>query len=82
MGGGEIGIEDLDRAVKIDPQLSVAYFKRRNAHLDLGELDPRDAVAYFNRSLAHERLGHRAHAQRDRTRALELNPRLGQGASR
>jgi tetratricopeptide (TPR) repeat protein len=67
MGGGEIGIEDLDRAVKIDPQLSVAYFKRRNAHLDLGELDralsdydkaieldPRDAVAYFNRSLAHE----------------------------
>ncbi len=81
--------------MKIDPQLSVAYFKRGNAHLDLGELDralsdydkaieldPRDAVAYFNRSLAHERLGHRARAKQDRSRALELNPGLGEAASR
>jgi tetratricopeptide (TPR) repeat protein len=88
MDRGETSVENRSTALR-------CVLQARHAHLDLGELDlalsdydkaieldPQDAVAYFNRSLAHDRLGHRARSQQDRSRALELNPRLGEAASR
>ena len=78
-------MEDLDEAIRLDPNLAQAYTNRGNAYAGLGQLqraiqdydeairlDPNLASAYANRARAYTFLSNDAAAQRDVDTAIEL----------
>jgi tetratricopeptide (TPR) repeat protein len=80
-------MEDLNRAIAIDPKMAEAYFWRGQARNMLGdfegsdkdlskaiELDPGYADAYRIRGAFRERAGQRDNAIADYRKALELDP--------
>ena len=80
-------IEVFTEAVKNNPDLAIAYFKRGFAHFKLGEyqeaitvlnqvlrINPEDATAYYNRGLVYAQLGEYQEAIADFTQALQINP--------
>ena len=81
----EEAIAQFNEAIRLDPQLTNAYYKRGNAYDDLGQyeraiqdydeairLDPQYADAYANRAIAHTILGEEVAAQKNLARAVEL----------
>ncbi len=88
-GDPQGGLQDLDRALELDPRDASAYVNRGAVRLNLGdlqgalqdlnralELDPRDASVYVNRGLVKAPLGDLQGALQDFDRAIELDPRL------
>lgn len=81
----EDAIAELDQAIKLDPEFSVAYILRGNAYFSLEqyeraiadydkaiELDPDSALAYGNRGSAYAAVGQMAQAKADYEKALPL----------
>jgi tetratricopeptide (TPR) repeat protein len=81
----EEAIAELDQAIELDPEFSLAYIARANAHFSLEqfeqavvdytkaiELDPDSALAYANRGSAYAALGQMAQARADYETALPL----------
>ena len=80
-------IQDLSRAIELDPANAPAYTNRGIAHTNLDEyrpaiedlsraieLDPANAPAYTARGMAHTNLGEYRRAIEDLSRAIELDP--------
>ena len=85
LGQYERAIEDLNEAIRLDPQYANAYGHRGSAYGKLGQyewaiedfdeairLDPQYAEAYNNRGLAYRNLGQQELADRDFAKAKEL----------
>ena len=81
----EEAIEDYDEAIRLDPELALAYNNRGLANFNLGQhqkaiqdygeairLDPQNVEALTRRALAYTLLGMDAEAQEDIERATEL----------
>ena len=81
----EEAIAELDQAIELDPEFSLAYVRRGNANFSLEqyeqaiadydaaiELDPDSAYAYANRGSAYAAVGKRAQAKADYEKALPL----------
>ena len=81
----EEAIAELDQAIELDPEFSLAYVARGNAHFDLEqyepaivdftkaiELAPDSALAYGNRGSAYAATGQNAQAKADYEKALPL----------
>ncbi len=81
----EEAIAELDQAIELDPEFSLAYVLRGNARFSLEqfeqaiadydtaiELDPDSALAYGNRGSAYAAVGKRAQAKADYEKALPL----------
>jgi Flp pilus assembly protein TadD len=79
-------VEDLTRAIQIDPAFGAAYRDRGASHLLLGRLDraiadattalgldPHDANAYFNRGLSYVLRGDPQKARADMQKVLEFS---------
>jgi tetratricopeptide (TPR) repeat protein len=91
---GEVGqyleaIEDLTKAVNINPNLAMAYNYRGLARNSLKQpqeaiedyikainINPNLAVAYYNKGLANYQLGQSHEAIEDYTKAININPNL------
>ncbi|MDY7001281.1 MAG: tetratricopeptide repeat protein [Thermodesulfobacteriota bacterium] len=84
-------LEYLNQAIRLDPNLAVAYINRGVAHGVLGRreqaiedysqairLDPNLAPAYHNRGLAHDNAGRHEQAIEDFNQALRLAPNYAQ----
>ena len=84
-GRFEEAIAEYDEAIRLDPQLAVAYNNRGLGYKRLGQpqraiqdldeairLDHQLAVAYATRALAHTALNRNAEAEEDADRAVEL----------
>ena len=82
-------IQDLDRAIELDPDNALAYNRRGLAYSRLGEheratkdfdravkLDPTDALAHYNMGNAHAALGWFNAAIKNLDMAFELDPGL------
>jgi tetratricopeptide (TPR) repeat protein len=80
-------LEDLNKALALDPNFANGYIDRGNARNGLGdkqgaladytraiELDSRYADAYYNRGNIRSELGDRQGANDDYTKAIESNP--------
>lgn len=78
-------IEDLDRALAIDPEMAYAWYDKALVLTRMGDeteaircydraidASPEMAEAYFNRALLHKRMGNRNAAAADLRRAGEL----------
>ncbi|MBE9042570.1 tetratricopeptide repeat protein [Oscillatoriales cyanobacterium LEGE 11467] len=86
--GDESGaLADFDRAISIAPEEATGYYKRGNAHYDLGnldeaiadytqaiQLDPTQVDFYYNRGWARSQLKDFQGAIDDFDRAIELKP--------
>jgi len=85
-GNYEGAIEDLNQAIKLEPQNAQAYNRRGDAYYRLGDyeqaqtdssqailLNPQDANAYFDRGFAYYELGKYKEAIADYTQAIKLN---------
>jgi hypothetical protein len=81
----EEAIAELDQAIELDPEFSLAYVRRGTAYFSLEqyeqaiadydtaiELDPDSAYAYANRGSAYAAVGKRAQAKADYDKALPL----------
>ncbi len=83
-------IEALSRAIRMDPNLRIAYLSRGSAYMKLDKMD--DAIADFNqaieidreyarayhlRGLAYEKTGDHHNALQDLDKAIEINPDYG-----
>ena len=81
----EEAIAELDQAIKFDPEFTMAYIARGNAHFSLEQfdqavvdyskaiaLDPQSALAYANRGSAFAALGKNAAAKADYETARPL----------
>lgn len=86
-GNYEGAIEDLNQAIKLEPQNALAYNRRGDAYYRLGDyeqaqadssqailLNPQDANAYFDRGFAYSELGKYKEAIADYNQAIKLNP--------
>ena len=84
-GDWQEAIIEYDEAIKLDPQLALAYYNRGVAYHYLGQpkqaledydealrLDPKHASAYANRAQANTLLERDKKAQQDVDRAVEL----------
>lgn len=80
-------IQDLDKAIVLDPENAAAYNNRGNVYNDLGErdqairdfdkaiaLEPKDVIAYFNRAGAYSALDDKEKAIADLDKAISLDP--------
>ena len=80
-------IEDLNEAIRLDPQHVNAYYNKGNAYRKLGlyelaimdfdayiRLDPDDASAYFKRAYAFDELGQHDRAIEDLDEAIRIDP--------
>ena len=80
-------IDACDKAVKIQPNDSLAYHNRAVAHFKLGDLtsaikdfdlaikyNAKDAKAYYNRAIVHSILGNYTAAIADGIKAIEMDP--------
>ena len=87
MGQPQKAIEDLDEAVRLDPEFAQAYVNRAVAHIGLGHprraiqdfdqaiwLDPKYVRAYYNRGTTYSNLGQPERAIEDFNEAIRLNP--------
>jgi tetratricopeptide (TPR) repeat protein len=81
----EEAIAELDQAIELDPEFTMAYIARGNAYFSLEqfeqavvdyskavELDPGSGLAYANRGSAYAALGQMAQAKADYEKALPL----------
>jgi tetratricopeptide (TPR) repeat protein len=88
-GSGEKALEDFDKAIRINPHYSEAYFNRGNTNRSLLRYpdairdfslaitnNPSMAEAFVNRGNLHALLGDSAAALVDYEKALSLNPRF------
>ncbi|BDM83056.1 trypsin-like peptidase domain-containing protein [Acaryochloris marina] len=79
-------ISDLDKAIELDPDYVIAYFRRGTARLNLKEypktiadlnkvieLDPEFAAAYVSRGISYTYLMKYSRAFSDYNKAIELN---------
>ncbi len=86
-GEYERAIQDLDEAIRLDPQYAFAYNNRGIAYRLLGQynraiqdydeairLDPQYADAYYNRGVAYYNLGQYERAIQDWDEAIRLDP--------
>lgn len=86
----EPAIDAFDRAIRAEPDLSIAYLNRGLAYQAKGDLrraladlnraiarDPDSARGYYHRSLLHRARGDTARADADAKRAIELDPEYG-----
>jgi tetratricopeptide (TPR) repeat protein len=84
----DAAIDDLSKAIELDPQDAVTYNNRGSAYYDQGELDqaitdlskaieldPELAIAYKNRGFAYGNKGELDQAIADYSKAIELDPR-------
>jgi tetratricopeptide (TPR) repeat protein len=91
LGQYDRAIEDLDRAIKLDPNYPDAFNTRALAHIGAGQfeqaiadfdeairLDPNYAIAIFNRGIALKTMGRTEDAAKDFATAKEVGPRLTQ----
>lgn len=82
-------IEDYDRAIDLDPAITMAYYHKGNILWSLGQLEraidsydqvialnPKYPEAYFSRAEAYYYQGQTERAAEDYTTALELDPTL------
>jgi len=87
LGETKRSLQDLNRAILIDPNYTAAYYNRAITRQDLGEFDkaledysavleinPEHVAALFYRGLIRERLGRRRDAKEDFLKAYELAP--------
>ncbi|WP_051408851.1 tetratricopeptide repeat protein [Syntrophorhabdus aromaticivorans] len=88
LGDYRAAIEDLGRAIEIDPKFAPAYLNRSTAYGVMGdharavadlnkalEINPQYALAYRNRGITYEIMGDYARAMADFTKAARLDPR-------
>jgi tetratricopeptide (TPR) repeat protein len=88
-GNYDKAITNYNKAIELDPGLSIAYDKRASASDYMGqyeeaiadcskaiELDPQSATAYVNRGAAKNALGKYEEALEDYNKAIELDPNL------
>jgi tetratricopeptide (TPR) repeat protein len=81
-------IQDLNSAIKLDPQYALSYSHRGDARRDKGEfdgaladydkaleIDPKYTTAYINRGILYTKRSQWDRAVADFNRALELEPR-------
>lgn len=88
-GDYDPALENLDRAIELDPELALAYFYRGGIYIyterrgntsavsDFDhaiELDPGFAMAWYLRGVTHVKKGEFDKALKDFTRAIELRP--------
>lgn len=87
LGQSKRSLQDLNRAILIDPNYSAAYYNRAITRQDLGEfekaladysevlrINPEHVAALFYRGLIREKLGRRRDAEKDFLKAYELAP--------
>ena len=87
----QMALADLNQAIQINPQYTVAYNNRGVAYFDLGQyeqaiadydraiqLDPQLAKAYTGRGVVHANLGQYEQAIADHERAIQLDPQLAE----
>ena len=87
MGNPKRSLQDLNRAILIDPKYINAYYNRAITYQDLGELEkaikdysevmrlnPNHLAATFYRGLINEKLGRHEAAEKDFLKAYELEP--------
>ena len=87
LGESKRSLQDLNRAILIDPKYTAAYYNRAITRQDLGEFDkaledysavleinPEHVAALFYRGLIREKLGRRRDAEKDFMKAYELAP--------
>ena len=87
MGNPKRSLQDLNRAILIDPKYVNAYYNRAITYQDLGELEkavkdygevmrlnPNHLAATFYRGLINEKLGRHKDAEKDFLKAYELEP--------
>ncbi|MDX2216465.1 MAG: protein kinase family protein [Oculatellaceae cyanobacterium bins.114] len=80
-------LEDLDRAIQLDPNMAQAYYERGNIWFELGDrqraiadytqtirLTPNIPKAYVNRGTARAESGDEAGAVDDYTQAIQVDP--------
>jgi serine/threonine-protein kinase len=80
-------LDDLDRAIQLDPTMAQAYYERGNVWFELGDrqraisdytqvirLTPNSPKAYVNRGTARAELGDEQGAVDDYTQAIQLDP--------
>ena len=85
-GQWKLALADFDKAIELDPHLSVAFDRRGLLHRSLGDLgaalddfnreinlQPDSASAYNNRALTLEDQGHFSEALAEFDRAIKLN---------
>ncbi len=83
----EEAIAEYDEAIRLDPQLTLAYNNRAATYVNLGQyqkaiqdydkvirLNPQLVVAYNNRGFAYDELGQHERAIQDYDEAIRLNP--------
>jgi tetratricopeptide (TPR) repeat protein len=83
-------VDDLTRAIELDPKMVEAWVSRGNVYSGLGkldkalpdcaraiELDPKRAVLWYNRGNVLFRVGQYNKAIADFTKAIELKPTMG-----
>jgi len=88
-GYKEKAIEELDKALKLNPSYAAALFNRAVLRDELGnkdgaladynkyiELNASNPKVFFNRSLLRDKMGDREGSMNDLKRALELDPQL------
>jgi len=86
-GRFEEAITDYDEAIRLDPQLALAYYNRGVAYQSMGQpqraiqdydeairLDPQYAPAYVNRGIIYRNLGQPQRAIQDYDEAIRLDP--------
>ena len=89
---GEVrqAIEEYDKAIDIDPNLSSAYVNKANAYIHLRDhrramdsfdmaisVDPNSALAYYNRGTYYDSYEERREAIDDYDNAIRLDPNRG-----
>ena len=88
-GQQDRAIQDLNNAIRLEPNYPEAYNSLGVAHAGKGEydqavtsydqairLDPNYAIALYNRALALQALGHKPEADRDFSQAKQVGPRM------
>ncbi len=91
LGDYRAAIEDLSRAIEIDPEFAPAHLNRGTAYGVIGdyanaladlnkalEINPRYALAYRNRAIVYGALGDGAAAAADYAAAVRIDPRYAE----